>query len=525
MIKFYFQADGKIFDNEKNLPVGMLPTFETVPFRFAVDRDSNSLFIQDGSFSKLISSGHKDAWTRLNGVLLALADEGVTFPKVIHDSPKHETKRSLSDFKDLWSSIKDFITELGVHPDGITNIEIKETWDKDGEHAVHHDGEHLNVNTFKFINEAGDIDVGKLCDGISEHVLNNPSLLADIPERHADKHGYEGMVAVQTGGKTRVFKPKDPEALDEFSMRAKGMLGNYSGPVVVFSIHKDKKMVRLHNTMPSALAKTPVAKDLMSGIVGAAARLCGCPERDILMTFDPFLNAPFWGSVRKYGPLWSFLKIAANSGGLLEDVKTLEIPLGFSDRLAIPVMTAEREPAELRKFRILKGIEAEYPYIATDNRTMRLGTKLRDMAISYMELTGHKLKKPQDQDVASLMSDLKEQGMQNGDILDFLSPTTDLARRFVIRKTLIASKDSKIVKTAGMGLGLEINDWWQYGLQEELDRSQHVNDGMDKGRFNLKKHKNKGTKNKSLTELLSQSHDKEASAQKTTEQLLRETRI
>jgi hypothetical protein len=81
-----------------------------------------------------------------------------------------------------------------------------------------------------------------------------------------------------------------------------------------------------------------------------------------------------------------------------------------------------------------------------------------------------------------------------------------------------------------MGLGIGINDWWYIGSQEALNQSAHQNDQPSTKPFNLKERKSRKPKPedgkpKSYEEMLGSKHDAEMPAQKTTEQLLEESRI
>jgi hypothetical protein len=76
-------------------------------------------------------------------------------------------------------------------------------------------------------------------------------------------------------------------------------------------------------------------------------------------------------------------------------------------------------------------------------------------------------------------------------------------------------------------LDIGINDWQKYGLQEQLNQTQHVNDKQKSHQavkpFNLRRQKQ--LPNTSTEELLAKHHDKYLNYMKSTEQLLDESRI
>ena len=86
----------------------------------------------------------------------------------------------------------------------------------------------------------------------------------------------------------------------------------------------------------------------------------------------------------------------------------------------------------------------------------------------------------------------------------------------------------KTTRTASVGIG--INDWWHYTLQEDLNATQHtqgvVNEPSKAKPYNLRNKRMEFPTGPKTTEgLLASKHDKEFGAQKTMEQLLRESRV
>ena len=121
-------------------------------------------------------------------------------------------------------------------------------------------------------------------------------------------------------------------------------------------------------------------------------------------------------------------------------------------------------------------------------------------------------------------------------VLDFFSDRGNAIRRarlmemlepvFTSHRQDVEARRQSIEKTAALDIG--INDWQKYGLQEQLNSGQQVNDPTkpkpQTPPFNLKQRKQR-TSPATMGALLVRDHDKNLNYMKPTEQLLGESRI
>lgn len=563
-MKFFFAANGVVYENDTNLPLAVVKPMvrdAKCVFRFAYDRKANKLYVQDASFRRKLAEGDEDSWECLNHALLSLAKDGVTYPeRDFGDPPGSDILRKLSDYKAAWKEIGEFMRdELGMRPDDMQvcehpgdakedDIEFSAKGGKCGDDDVK--TPLLYVARTRFTDQEGDIDYSKINDKIAEFYLENIEEMNSSDEAtkhwigkrlavHKDKHGHDPMFAVNINGKTRIFRGRKPDGslLDEFGIRSSESMSPYGGILTTFSVDGKKKKVVLHNHMPSEMAKSPYSKQVLEDIVEAAARMCGCPRRELVVAFAPGLSSAFVSSLSRYRVAWDFLARSETP----ENVKVVEAPVDLGYSLAKGIRGKDDEPEALAKYRVLNGIDVQGPFIAIDNRGHRRGSVLRDLVKAYAGLMGANISSPNQIEAMELMRHMANLDFSDSEIVDFFCDRYDTKTRRVAKKLLRAAMIIATASRSGMkklaqntGLGIGINDWWQLGLQEQLNRTQHTNtnpkkvpdpasDANSPKPFNLRKFRER-QKHSHYETMLREQHDKDMSSQKTMEQLLRESR-
>jgi hypothetical protein len=197
----------------------------------------------------------------------------------------------------------------------------------------------------------------------------------------------------------------------------------------------------------------------------------------------------------------------------------------------------ERKAPGAAAYRQTHSISLEYPFIVADNRSKDNGATLRALLESYADYIREVQKTPYshnwvmagDDETTRQIQHMLRLGMTKDEAIDFLAPRTDLAKRAEIRsllaKALRVRKSAMAEAKRTAAIDSTINDWWHIGTQEELNQSQHTNDVATAKPFNLKTKKVKPAgKPKTYEEMLHALHDPEMNYQKTTEQLLKESR-
>jgi hypothetical protein len=227
-----------------------------------------------------------------------------------------------------------------------------------------------------------------------------------------------------------------------------------------------------------------------------------------------------------------------------------------------------------QKARVSYGISVNYPYIGVESTIKNRGQKYYAIVHEYahfiQSITGIQIvpysfkgmisdagskeerdkrfveyvNNPLERDAhLNQMVSMLQMGMSPNDVLDSMADRKDLIGRAAYGRILDealkifngqlkerrqTADQGKTTRTASVGIG--INDWWHYTLQEDLNATQHtqgvVNEPSKAKPYNLRNKRMEFPTGPKTTEgLLASKHDKEFGAQKTMEQLLRESRV
>jgi hypothetical protein len=245
------------------------------------------------------------------------------------------------------------------------------------------------------------------------------------------------------------------------------------------------------------------------------------------------------------------------------NINIVEAPLTKDGEMKAKLVTTpedEREIPAAVALRAKHKIDVQYPYIAVDSRIKSKGMKYHEILREYanllqplqtLPLIRHNFSDQPDnfddfltqsskneEKEKQAMLYMLEAGLDRKSVLDFFSRRENIEQRSyyvdLLDQVFDEYKQGKAerrvqasVKTASLDLG--INDWYFYTLQEGLNQTQHTNDAtpVDPTKaLNPEKKRKQITTTKNTTEgLLNKKHDHELSYMKTTEQLLRESRI
>ena len=543
MLYFYALPDGNLFENPEILPLDVLSSRHgSTPFRFAFCPEEETLHIQDESFRKRMASGEKEAWALLNQALSFLESKhGARFLKrAFGDPSSSSTWRKLSQYARAWEDIKSFAQEeLGSEPKDIDVLEYvpnKEKpldivgFDTSGQ-FVGKPALFINRYAHKAWKEIGevkeDVDYDFLNDMLYSFCMTNSSILG-LPKKSPN----EEFFACRVQDKPRIFK--NPKGSNEDSIRDKLSLP-MTEVIVFFSFDPKVGRVTLHNMPHSFLGKRD--KDLLAEIETKTARSTGASQGDLTLAFDPTLRRPFLSKLSRWRALWGIL------GGTGKDLPVLETtldtnPLGpeAATLISSPEEEEQKVPG-MGRFRMIRGLQVEYPFIAVCNRKGR-GLAMRDILKTVCPekrdpldlLLGIKFLRESRKDttrtrIKELAEYLEGMGLSQSDTLDFLAGPNLLKRAEIRRIVKERPQEKTASKKADLGPGLGINDWWHIGLQEGLNESQHTQNKPKKDSpipFNLKQQRSKA---QTYEVLLQEKRDKNRNYLKPAEQLLRESRI
>jgi hypothetical protein len=549
LLFLYAGPNGGIFRNDDVLPLGALKSLhgEDGPFlRFCLDLDGDRFYIQDESFRREMASGSPRAWGMLN-LALAWADEkhGIRFPKrAFGDPPGSSTRRRLSQYGRAWSYITEFLrAEFKTEPSDMDVTEYVPEGADEGTVSLGDDG--IRVN--RYMNRAweatgkatGDVDYDLINDELAAFFLARSSDLAAsspdsfkwLPAGKAD----ESYFACRVGGEPRSFKSGGH---DEAAIREKAGIPA-SDAVMTFTINPSDREICLGNCIPSVAKRHD--QELLDAVLGMAAKHIGVSPSSVVVTFAPGLSRPFVSKLSRYRAAWGAI---ADMGWPAVDVPVIEVPIRPAGGRAALIRSHDEEDGlvpGLARYRVTHGIEATYPYIAADSRESG-PRKARSLLVEFSRLVpeanDEASKLPPGQFMAAMrdpvrakralaaMSNLMAMGMSESEALDVMAGYDDLLKRAEYRRLLRAAKMAKVAsRVADMGPGLGINDWWHIGLQEGLNRSQHVNDKPEKPKKAPSYNRKKKAGPMPLEGLLGDKRDKNAPAQKGVEQLLRESRV
>lgn len=557
---FYADTNGVIQPNDENLPRTMLSKHDGLVFRFAFVPESNRIHIQDAAFRDLLSQGDKKAWHFLNQALLFLESKfnARFLEKAYGDVPGSSNKRLLSQYRKAWAYLSRYAQEdLQMTLPDLNICEYCPLPGHEAETVVFSPrggncaGEVLKapllyVNRF-LGGPNGESDYGAINRAIASYYLHNLERIlkvvspAMVRKLNREEPGHQLMFAIRDkDGKTRVSRAKkgDWNKLhdDRALLNAEGMEG-YNGPLVVFYYIPEQRRIVLNCLMPAADPLKSMVEDMTEKISKAVYE----PKNDISVTFSPEMCSPFVSKTSRYPIAWDAM---ASSGQPPSDLPVVEAPVSIEEGPAALISGHEAEDKrapDSRRFRALNGLAVEYPFILMDSRAP-LGERLRAM---LKELLANKNEDPAPEDmrteplrrkIEDRISFMFSMGMDRTQVVDLLVDKHDYERRAEVmaiarevnRERATEEKHAsaaKGVKVGGMGPGLGMNDWWYIGSQESLNRAQHTQDKPRTEPFNLKKRRKQSHEPVTYEGLLDPKRDQEGAAQKTTEQLLRESLI
>ena len=569
-LAFYcLSPDGRTYENKDILPSSALALLhgEDGPFfRFAYDPSANRLYVQDESFRGGLATGDKDCWDKLNQALFFLENKhGARFlERAFGEPPGSDVVRKLSQYQKAWSRLCRFLgEELGASPVDASVLEYVPEASRQPEEAIDLalDGTQWGVKgpilrLNRMLNKAWkttgkvleDVDYDLMNEALEAFYLVNIDKIADAFPQSGLKDKLSAarrgpgaeFFATRSGPAVRIFKCQNE---NEATIREKTQ---EAGPIALFSLDKSKKRLNFHNHPPNFMAGND--KDLLDGIRERVAKSLAIIPHGLILTFDPGLSRPFVSRMSRYPELWDVIE---GMGYEKQDACVVEAPLSPSSGAAALVRSPKEEETKapgMGRLRSLNGIPAKYPFIMVDNRQSR-GRRLRGMLDQYLDLVGEgkdeldtlkgrefleAIRQPAARErTRSLMAQLSSLGMTKRHVLDFFSGPEDLLKRAEYRAIMEEANSRPVLatrnasrKTADLGPELGINDWWYFGLQESLNQAQHdENKGQPKARpskpFNLRKKRQPPT----TEELLDPKRDKNMSAQKSMEQLLRESLV
>lgn len=452
------------------------------------------------------------------------------------------------------------------------------------------------VNRKKYMLDDGDIDFGVINQILMVSYLKHVKEIADTSpdqdkyekvlgqwqSRLSGTGGYELYFAIWNNGQTQIHRTNDLQRqrlLDENSLRKEPSMKGYprTSPVIMFSFLPGQNQIIFQNQHPRDMERYPLYKQMLDDIKRTMSSIKQVPKDDLLTTYDPSANSPFVSKMSDYKIVWDYVTdvLAPKYHFSPTDISVIEMPLSDEgDKIAAFVRSPQEEMQESPKaqqYKISHGISVPYPFILLENRIANLGLKYHALlheyqhfvqAIQNVEFVPYSydmsqspssseekqkrfieyINNPLEQDAhLKQMIYMLEMGMAPKSVLDFFMPGQDMIARAeygkILDKAVEAYDEERHAARTGMektaGLELGINDWWHFGLQEQLNQSQHVNDITGPYRpsakpYNLKKKRQepqiaKGPR--TLEGLLATKHDTELNSMKSMEQLLREGQI
>lgn len=577
-MKFFYATPMGVGSNDENLPrqaIAKIVKADKV-LRFAYDESKNAFYVQDPSFDKGLAAGITSDWDVLNQALMFL-DKNFSarfLDKAIGEPPGVITRRKASSYGKAWSIISRAMREdLGIEPIDVMvsevttgtpteNVSVDESEPDDKGKKL----ANLVIHKYAFSSEAlgGDIDYAQINEALAGRYLSSIPEIAKSElsedefksfEEKWEKHLNPGpghlMFAMRQDGKTRVLRAKHEnkgDAIDEAKIRTSEGLNGYAGPIIVFSFDPDKREIRVHNHPLQNLYSNPETKAMVSDLGRKISKTAKVPEDEIVYTFDPALSAPYATTINKYRIAWDHIcnVVSKATGEKPEKVRVAEVPLRVKGGAALVVSASDedRKAPGSAEYRAEKGMSVAYPFIILDNRAKTAGKSSRALVAGYAEYLREVIGTPYSlnwiEPTEAQARHLLRLGMDRGDVVDFMAPRHDLAKRAKCKKMVLTAWSSlHRRKTASSAtpqksakIDTSINDWWSIGTQEQLNRAEHTENkpGSDKKPsakpFNLKqKSEAAGSGTKTYEELLAAKHDKELGYQKTTEQLLKESRV
>jgi len=582
--EFYIaSADGKVFENNQKLPLEALPVEQVgqaMVLRFAFDPRSSSIYIQDAKdWHGDIASGEDKAWDILNVALRFIRQKHGVQPKMRYgEAPGTFQIRKASQYTTAWEEITSYIRKefnapakdipvVEYVPNDVTAdmVVFKPQGGTAGDVEIKGPAFFINLS----MNDFGSLDYDKVNEAIAKRYLAHVGI---IHPTEWDSHlkGTDHLYFAIWDGETKVFKTSHEQRsrmLDEDSLRMEPSLRGYKGPILLFSFDSKSKRLTLHNAYRNTIEKSNFLKQVLGDIMRKMAKVKSISESSIILAQDDMSTKPFVTKMSRQGFLWDFIRdvLAPEAQMQPYDLSIVEAPLTKDGEMkAKLVLTPEDErsiPAAVA-LRAKHKIDVKYPYIAVDSRIKSNGMKYHELLKEYASLFQSLQQLPlihhnftedgapfDEYKTQSMKTENKEQqamaymletGMERKAVLDFFSPRENIEHRAYHMKMLDKmfdiykqNKAKRRVQSAGINktasLDLGINDWYFYTLQEGLNETQHTNDKVPvdptKPINTLKREPQVSQSQNSTEGLLNKKHDRELNYMKTTEQLLRESRI
>ena len=531
---YVFTPDGNAFENPEMLPLDGLPHGQ-LAMRVVLDPEAKKIWIQDESIRKTLSDGSLDAWKLLNITLLGIDQKhGLRFLDRAYGDPEGlRVDRPLSRFPS-WGRLSKFMAdEFNSDP---IDVPVVEHCDDSKPGIVFMPGEKpcLLANRNSFRCDRGDHSFNVMSDGLFRYYLRNlGQIMTSFPkewerfgpryDRWRGKTLLEAFFAVESPDGIRVFRmPMDEGGAPT---KQEDVEKSVNGQYVMFAHDPDSRNIILLNRLPK--------KDdaLIQGLVERIAKSGGLKPEEMVLTFDPSLGRPFVTKLSSYTIARDILDEAKWIG---QDIRVVEAPVDVLDGAAVipsPEEEDDRAPSS-KRYRAINGISIKYPFLLVDSRIRSRGKKLRAI-LDALCPTHDPLGKVGEEEFSKLsrgrlrealrgrMGYLMDMGLDKRSVLDLMSGM-DLVRRAELRD-ILEPRVATASKVADMGPELGINDWWHIGLQESLNESQHKDETPRPQPyvFNLRRVRQPLTTER----MLQTRHDKEMTAYKTMEQLLRESQL
>ena len=568
VVRLTVAPDGEVISNEKDLPLKVIveQTGWKRALRLAFDPQGNTLYVQDGiEWHNPISNGDEAAWEFLNASLRHIRANYELQPALrFGEPPGSVQKKALSEFP-AWAKIRGYVwSELRTVAKDLPVVEFVPSgpmhrtafFEPSGTaEGIEAGGPAIFIN--RNMGPYGQPDYDKINKILFDQYLTH---LAELHPQEVEKSAgpdHEVYFAYREDGRTKVLKAKSKQqnrVIDEDSLKREPGL-QAKRPVMFHFIPESKRIVLL-NQSRRQMRKYKDTEDTLNDIRRIMAKQAGCSEHEIIISHNDMLTRPFVSSTANYPIVEHYLD--ATFGQQHPKLPVLESPLtkdGSKDALLVTNLADEESIPECRRQRIKHGIMLQYPFIAVESRMQDQGAKSRAILFEYAKinktlvekdpagslLEGHeatvRLECPDAaKHVERIARFMLEMGEGPKSVLDFFANRGDAVRRarlmemlkpvFEIHDQEVESRRQSIEKTASLDVG--INDWQKYGLQEQLNSVQQVNDPTKPKPqvmpFNLKQMK-KRTSPATIGTLLTRDHDKELNCMKPMEQLLGESRI
>lgn len=554
-VYLYVDPSGKVNPNKDLLPVDALrqkDNLDGVYFRFCYEDKSNKIYVQDPSFRKTLSKGDEDAWKFFNRALEFLEkNNDARFAAREWGEPEHSgIKRRLSDYPECWVYLNEVFSEefsckpidIPVYEHLAADVEFSDfvylmpVGSKIGDKETTQPMLGLNRNHDAAKGEL-DVSMKAMGFGLVKYYLRHASHILkacgrdDLAEQCSKGVAQTTLFAINQNGKTRVFKSK-PGMEDEAAI--KGGLKE-AEEMILFRFDKEVRRICVKNKLPCDFQENDKLKGMIEHIRTNIAKQYDLPRHMVTISFDDGLSSGFVSKISRIKPIWDMINTTIpEHAQQIQDFPILHLPFNHECTVC---EGPEDEPDNVKTFRAARGIQLNYPFFTVGNIGRGMATrKIMDRILSFF--FGNDPADPEEfmdfvkdhrEEIKSDMKFLTSMGYGKSDVLDFFAGGFDLLKRAEYRKIYdqLCRPMSKTAQSIGLGLG--INDWWRYELQDAINQADHSENKPKKKK--KKQIEKKDLKNvtpsgpRSYEGMLRMKHDKEMNSQKGVEQLLRESQL